>query len=551
MTASLDTLLKFAVPLAFVVSFALRWIYLRVVRRSMLRPSVRMAAPGDATLPASLTPMPPPAPPSQRLEIVSAAPPQDSVRAAWRGPWIAVAVHVVAGLVYALALTLLWAWLIGSGYSLEGVLLFTLFFAWPLAIVVGLVATVTWRAMVVVALICAALFLAAVAGLALSRGITWEQVAKTWWSINGYGTLLVLAFLARPIKAMGPIVVALMVAAVAGVFGMADLMSDQSVLEWIAMLATDIGFSGNAGGLAAGLIVYGLAALAAAVGGYIALRGIGRLYKAQWISDQSLQIDAVWLVFAIVQAPPQQPLAGMAAFLLYVLVTRLGFRLVRPRDTPDKPPPWLLLLRVFSLGSRSEHLFRAFSLLWRYTGSVRLIAGPDLANAAVEPHEFLDFLAGRLQRRFISGPAALEQRLAETPLRRDPDGRFRVSSFFCHADTWQIVLRRLARQSDVVLMDLRSFGRTNEGCIHELNELLDAVRLEQLLLIVDGTTDEAFLTEILQQGWAHISAESPNRSEASPRLRLYRLDGDDVRGTDKLVATLASAHSRSLASAAA
>ena len=58
MTASLDTLLKFAVPLAFVVSFALRWIYLRVVRRSMLRPSVRMAAPGDATLPASLTPMP-------------------------------------------------------------------------------------------------------------------------------------------------------------------------------------------------------------------------------------------------------------------------------------------------------------------------------------------------------------------------------------------------------------------------------------------------------------------------------------------------------------
>ena len=77
MTASLDTLLKFAVPLAFVVSFALRWIYLRVVRRSMLRPSVRMAAPGDATLPASLTPMPPPAPPSQRLEIVSAAPPQD------------------------------------------------------------------------------------------------------------------------------------------------------------------------------------------------------------------------------------------------------------------------------------------------------------------------------------------------------------------------------------------------------------------------------------------------------------------------------------------
>ena len=64
--------------------------------------------------------------------------------------------------------------------------------------------------------------------------------------------------------------------------------------------------------------------------------------------------------------------------------------------------------------------------------------------------------------------------------------------------------------------------------------------------MVDHTTDEAFLTEILQQGWAHISANSPNRTEASPRVRLYRLDGDGVRGTDKLVATF-QPHSRSLA----
>src|SRR5262249_48274906 len=180
------------------------------------------------------------------------------------------------------------------------------------------------------------------------------------------------------------------------------------------------------------------------------------------------------------------------------------------------------------------------------TGSLRRIAGPDLANATVEPHEFLDFLAGRLQRRFITGPAVLEQRLAETQLRRDSDGRFRVSNFFCHADTWQSVLRRLARESDLVLMGLRGFSSSNQGCIFELNELLDAVNLRHLLLLVDDTTDEAFLREILQHGWRQISAGSPNRTDEAPRVRLYRLAGSGAQGIGRLVATLAAAHAGKL-----
>ena len=109
--AWLWTFLEFAVPLALVVSLALRWVYLRVVRRSMLRPVVEMAAPADEASPAPQTFPAPADPPSQRLEIVPAATPaRDAVRAAWRGPWIAVAVHAVAGLAYALAMTSAWAW---------------------------------------------------------------------------------------------------------------------------------------------------------------------------------------------------------------------------------------------------------------------------------------------------------------------------------------------------------------------------------------------------------------------------------------------------------
>ena len=228
----------------------------------------------------------------------------------------------------------------------------------------------------------------------------------------------------------------------------------------------------------------------------------------------------------------------------------LGFEVIRVdllhEAAGEVAAPRLLLLRVFSLGARSGRLFDGFARLWRHLGSVRMIAGPDLANETVEPYEFLDFLAGRLQRRFITNARVLQQRLAESAAKRDPDGRFRVSSFFCHADTWQMVLRRLARESDVVLMDLRGFTRTNKGCVYELHALLEIVRLEQFVLVVDGTTDEGFLAEVLGQGWANISAISRNRTAPAPRVRIYRLDGSGAVGIDKLVATVASAHAGGL-----
>jgi hypothetical protein len=542
-SALLSVAVQFGVPSAFVVALALRWLYLRGVRRSMLR--------SVAAAPADEAPRVAADPPSRPLEIVSAsAPPRAAVRTAWRGPWVAVAVHVCAGFAFALAVT--WAWVKAGGidFSWDGLLLFSLFYFWPVVIVVGLVATVTWRAAAVAPLVYAALFIPAAAWMMRGTTLTVAQVAQNWWNINGISTLLVLAFLARPIKAVGPIVVALMMAAVAGVFATADVLTDQDAVEWVAMLATNLGFSGDVGGIATGLIAFALGAVFAVLIAYIVLRIIGRLYRAQWISDQSIQIDAVWLVFAIEYSHTDWPFAGFGAFLVYGVVARVGLRLFVSRGKADIQAPRLLLLRVFALGSRSESLFRSFSLLWRYTGSMRMIAGPDLANATVEPHEFLDFLAGRLQRRFITGPAVLEQRLAETQLRRDPDGRFRVSTFFCHADTWQSVLRRLARESDLVLMDLRGFTSTNQGCIFELNELLDAVSLRHLLLLVDDTTDEAFLTQVLQHGWRQISAGSPNRADAAPQVRIYRLAGSGAEGSGALVATLAGAYSAKLEPAA-
>ena len=81
--------------------------------------------------------------------------------------------------------------------------------------------------------------------------------------------------------------------------------------------------------------------------------------------------------------------------------------------------PRLLLLRVFALGRRSESLYDSLGKSWRAVGSMQLIAGPDLATSTIEPHEFLDFVSGRLDRRFIDTGGSLDLRIDQMDLAPD------------------------------------------------------------------------------------------------------------------------------------
>jgi hypothetical protein len=113
-------------------------------------------------------------------------------------------------------------------------------------------------------------------------------------------------------------------------------------------------------------------------------------------------------------------------------------------SAPATPPALPLELVTEGEAAERSSPADAFAKEWRYAGSIRLIAGPDLATSTVEPHEFLDFLSGKLARPFIPGSVMLDQRLAESEPRRDFDLRYRVSDFFCRDDTWKMVLARLA-----------------------------------------------------------------------------------------------------------
>jgi len=218
-------------------------------------------------------------------------------------------------------------------------------------------------------------------------------------------------------------------------------------------------------------------------------------------------------------------LSGLLAFLVFKVVAWAGSRLVSSKTMQTEETTRLLLLRVFSLGKRSERLFSALTTHWRHVGSIELIAGPDLLTDTLEPHEFLDFLSGKLARRFIDGPQALDRRDSEMDTKPDQDGRFRVNDFFCHDDTWKMVLSRLVKESDAVVMDLRGFTSQNKGCVFEVGELINVEPLEKVIFIVDDTTDERLLLENMRQSWAQMKPTSPNRLSQSGQLQLFRFTG--------------------------
>jgi len=535
LTGQLPFILLLATILALPISLGLLRLYRRAVVRSM------RATAGTGSI-AGGAPEPSPSPEGRGVARPAAA----AVEALLRGgPWRAATVYGIASCAYAVVMV--------TGVLLSTrleffpvrVLFLLVSYAWPIVLTINLVAgTVpSVRTWVLGAYLAGLGFITLVA-VVISPTFTIGQAVVFWLITNLPPTLAVWIVLARPVRAVGPLVLTFMVIAAAGAnvaLSVAD--ADERILRRIVVVGQAVGL--NATGMFIGLITVG--AVVFGVGGWLALRWIGARYQKKRVSDQSITLDAIWLFFGLAHSiglafeGPAWILTGPAAFLAFRLSARAGFAVARRRAPVAGAGSRLLVLRVFALGRQGEHLFSRVTAHWRHVGSVQLIAGPDLAMTTVEPHEFLDFIHGRLARRFIDGEATFGRRLAEMDLGPDRDGRYRVNDFFCFDNAWRAVVSHLARSSDAVLVDLRGFSRQNAGVVFELNTLVDAVPLERVVMAVDDTTDAAFLQETIQKARDQMSGASPNRSANGTPHAIVRLPDRRLRELPLLLSALAKA----------
>lgn len=534
-TLALTGMLPFVVIAAAVLAFPASALLLRLYRRAVLRAMSESRAQAAPVSPTDIQPGA--AGPLRFISLGASA----ALSARLPGPWRAALVYAAAGGAFAAIMTA--AWLISThDREIGPVKLLFLFwtYAWPAALAVNLVAAEdrarkSWIVLGYLAVYGAFTALA----LAHSPQFTVRQALLFWVIANGPPSVLLYFFLARRIRSVGPLVL---------VFAIMALLGSQLSLSFLGAsdarmrAAVEIAGSVGLGGVGAFVATLLLGLIVFAAAGWLVLRWIGARYAAKKLSDESLTVDAMFLLFGITASVD---LAfehwawigtGFVAFLAYKAAARLGFHLLPQVPSPKR----LLLLRVFALGTRSERLFDALRKRWLRGGDIAMIAGPDLVTSAVEAHEFLAFLTGNLGRAFVDDDADLERRVTAIDRRPDPDGRYRVAEFFCRADTWQATMRRLVADSDSVLMDLRSFSASNQGCVYELGRLLDTIDLGHVVFVTDKTTDRAFLETTLSRLWSIVAAESPNRQSVEPAARFLEIQGPTAAETQALVAHLAT-----------
>jgi hypothetical protein len=450
-------------------------------------------------------------------------------------------IYGMAGTLYALVLSLPWMLTAGGGYPLVRLLWLFACYVWPAVIVVVLVAATTPRQkkLIFAGYFSFILFIGAIA-TARNPDSSFGQLLFFWLYVNGAPTLLLATFLFRRIRAVGPLVLAFMVTGITGAVLLVSIVGKSDVL---LRAFIEIGYLFGLGASSVFVLINLLGFVVLGILGWRLLKLLGHAYRTKRISDQSLKLDALWLMFAVLQSITLSfedwwwIFTGLVAFTLYKQITRIGFNRTRSQNNSEKPPS-LLLLRVFALGQRSERLFDILSKRWLQAGSIDMIAGPDLVTSTVEPHEFLDYMGGHLSRSFINNPSVLKQRLEQRDRRPDPDGRYRVNEFFCTDDTWQMCMQRLTSDNDVLLMDLRGFSQHSQGCLWELEQLLASVLLERVLFVVDETTDQELLLHWLNTLWKQIPGNSPNLGLTQPQVKLISVPSSISITADQLVKRL-------------
>ncbi|MES9833850.1 MAG: hypothetical protein ABW139_16565 [Candidatus Thiodiazotropha sp. DIVDIV] len=450
-------------------------------------------------------------------------------------------VYGVAGVVYALVLSLPWMITAGGGFPLVRLLWLFVCYAWP-GVIVVVMAAATSSGQKQFIFTGYFLFVALIGVVVIARNpdSSVGQLFFFWLFANGAPTLLLATYFLRRIRAVGPLVLTFMVAGVTGAVVLTTIVGSS---ETMLRAFTGIGVFLGLGATPIYVMINLLGFLLFGVFGWWLLGRLGYAYRTKRMSDQSLNLDALWMMFALFQSITLAfegwvwIFTGLVAYILYKQITRIGFTRITSQISSDKPSS-LLLLRVFALGRKSERMFDTLSKRWLRMGNIDLIAGPDLVTSTVEPHEFLDYMGGHLSRSFIDNPSVLEQRLALRDCLPDPDGRYRVNEFFCRNDTWQMCMSRLASECDVVLMDLRSFSRQNQGCLWELEQLLTNVLLDRVLFVVDETTDNGFLEQQLQRLWKRIPGSSPNLGLAKPQVNLLSVQTSIPKVADQLTKRL-------------
>src|SRR5437763_762583 len=249
------------------------------------------------------------------------APDQTVFKKLVRTPWVVAAVYALAGSAFALIMTVAVLLSMGENEFLLGrfVSLFWIY-AWPVVLTINIVAAASFRTKFAVVL----LYFLGLAAIAIAMNLissepNWTSHATLWFLYDVPASLILLAFLNRRIRAVGPLVlIFLMMSAFGALFALLLLGSSEAAMR----LAATLGPGAEVTLIALSLFGFVLAAPI----GWLMLRWIRKRYESKKTSDHAIAVDTIWLLFGVVMSIELSPnglwaLSGLFAFLIYKVVS--------------------------------------------------------------------------------------------------------------------------------------------------------------------------------------------------------------------------------------
>lgn len=261
-------------------------------------------------------------------------------------------------------------------------------------------------------------------------------------------------------------------------------------------------------------------------------------YQKGVFSVLQLQVDSYVLIYSMYVSSIEASIGSEAYWLLLVsfcIYKATQFILFKFVDKKGLIGRKMLFLRVFDLNLKGEIFFNSLEKYWRFIGPVQLISGPDLIYSTVQPHEVVAYLGGSLQHQFCKNEKQVAQNIAQIKSGHNFDLSYQTNELYCDKGNWKLVLQKLVLLNDVIIMDLRSFNDLNKGCIYEITQLCTIANFQDVLFIVDDTTDMELFSNTIASTMSKLDHTSPNNSNDTCKIHCYNLNIVDTHSLGDLM----------------
>lgn len=280
---------------------------------------------------------------------------------------------------------------------------------------------------------------------------------------------------------------------------------------------------------------------------------LGKIYSQHPISDLMISINSIILIFFIydslmIVGPElleiftgefvfkniQTPLfINFLALFCYLIFLMFGLK--RINITSPLTPHSLFFLRVFGNGKKTESLLQDISRRWQYVGPIWLISADDVVTKIIRPNEFFDYVYGKLSSRFIKNEHAINHISTINQSTFKLDNSFPINGLLCTDCSWKGVLSHTIKDMDLIVMDLRGFTSSNQGCLFEIEQLIFYVPLGQVVFLVDETTDLFFFKQTCLIAWKKKTVDLAITEPARNSIQMLHAAHNDKRTVNCLL----------------